>query len=84
MDSLKFDIPGRWAQQVLIMTTYYAAQLGIALSVVDSKASYIREEEESRKKQKGHSLLQELEQEGGSIMGAGTDIRQRRIGSVGS
>jgi len=26
--------------QVLIMTTYYAAQLGIALSVVDSKGSY--------------------------------------------
>jgi len=26
--------------QVLIMTTYYAGQLGIALSVVDSKASY--------------------------------------------
>ena len=31
------------------MSTYYAAQLGIALSVVDSKATYIQEEE-SRKK----------------------------------
>ncbi len=27
------------------MSTYYAAQLGIALSVVDSKATYIQEEE---------------------------------------
>ena len=54
-------------QQVLIMTTYYAAQLGIALSVVDSKASYIREEE-SRKKKQRHSLLEDSEQEGGSIM----------------
>ncbi|KAK8379574.1 hypothetical protein O3P69_019488 [Scylla paramamosain] len=27
--------------QALIMTTYYAAQLGISLSVVDSKASYL-------------------------------------------
>jgi hypothetical protein len=70
-------------QQVLIMTTYYAAQLGIALSVVDSKASYIREEE-SRKKKQRHSLLEDSEQEGGSIMAAGTDIRHRRIGSVES
>ncbi len=31
------------------MTTYYAAQLGIALSVVDSKASYIRDQEEQEK-----------------------------------
>ncbi|XP_046642216.1 lysoplasmalogenase-like protein TMEM86A [Daphnia pulicaria] len=69
--------------QVLIMTTYYAAQLGIALSVVDSKASYIREEESrKKKKQQRHLLLNE--QEGGSIMAgsAGTDIRHRRIGSV--
>ena len=65
------------------MTTYYAAQLGIALSVVDSKASYIREEE-SRKKKQRHSLLEESEQEGGSIMAAGPDIRHRRIGSVES
>ena len=36
--------------QVLIMTTYYAAQLGIALSVVDSKASYIRDQEEQEKR----------------------------------
>jgi hypothetical protein len=65
------------------MTTYYAAQLGIALSVVDSKASYIREEESrKKKKQQRHLLLNE--QEGGSIMAglAGTDIRHRRIGSV--
>lgn len=62
------------------MTTYYAAQLGIALSVVDSKASYIREEEESRKRQ---LLLDESEQEQGSIIGEGIDLRQRRLGTVG-
>lgn len=44
--------------QVLIMTTYYAAQLGIALSVVDSKANYIQEEEKRIK----------LEQTGGSML----------------
>lgn len=66
--------------QVLIMTTYYAAQLGIALSVVDSKASYIREEEESRKRQ---LLLDESEQEQGSIIGEGIDLRQRRLGTFG-
>ena len=33
------------------MTTYYAAQLGIALSVVDSKANYTREIEGNVKKQ---------------------------------
>ena len=27
------------------MTTYYAAQLGIALSVVDSRASYMRDQQ---------------------------------------
>lgn len=36
--------------QVLIMTSYYAAQLGISLSVVDSKASYLDSVRESKTK----------------------------------
>ncbi|CAL4250123.1 unnamed protein product, partial [Meganyctiphanes norvegica] len=36
--------------QVLIMTSYYAAQLGISLSVVDSKASYLDSVRERRTK----------------------------------
>lgn len=78
------DKPLDVGRQVLIMTTYYAAQLGIALSVVDSKASYIREEESRKKKKQQRHLLLNEPQEGGSIMAgsAGTDIRHRRIGSV--
>lgn len=44
------------------MTTYYAAQLGIALSVVDSKATYIKEEEarkvEAKKKDQAPGSMQ--------------------------
>lgn len=49
--------------QVLIMSTYYAAQLGIALSVVDSKATYIQEEE---------TRMKQLEQANGSILRGGS------------
>lgn len=65
------------------MSTYYAAQLGIALSVVDSKASYIREEEESRKTQR-QLLVDDSDHEEGSVVGQGTDLRQRRLGTVAS
>lgn len=50
------------------MSTYYAAQFGIALSVVDSRGSYIREKEQQREKQLGSIGV-------GSM---GSDLRQRR------
>ena len=34
------------------MVTYYTAQLGIALSVVDSKVSFAREQEALKRKKK--------------------------------
>lgn len=66
-------------QQVLIMSTYYAAQLGIALSVVDSKASYIKEEEGRKRKQLlDESIKTDIQQQ--SIGGA--DVRHRRFNNV--
>ncbi len=59
------------------MTTYYAAQLGIALSVVDSRASYFKEKEES---QKQSQLLNESVKT--SVSGA--DLRQRRLNTAES
>lgn len=58
--------------QVLIMTTYYAAQLGIALSVVDSRASYIKEKEERQ-------LLDESAKTAAGSIGA---VRQRRLNAA--
>nr|CAD7439305.1 unnamed protein product [Timema bartmani] len=42
--------------QALIMVTYYAAQLGIALSVVDSKASYNKAQASAQLISKSHKI----------------------------
>lgn len=61
------------------MSTYYAAQLGIALSVVDSKANFI-EENQKRKQLMEESFKTDLQQ--GSI--EGVDLRHRRFNPVES
>lgn len=61
------------------MSTYYAAQLGIALSVVDSKANYI---EENRKRRQLMDESNKTDTQQGSI--GGVDLRHRRLGPVES
>lgn len=59
------------------MTTYYAAQLGIALSVVDSRGCYFKEEENRKQQQ------QKLELQNGSIRPDGHLGHHQRRASIG-
>ena len=61
------------------MTTYYAAQLGIALSVVDSKDSYMKEREASQKQKLllDESIKTDRQQQPTSI--GGIDHRRRKL-----
>lgn len=57
--------------QVVIMTTYYAAQLGISLSVVDCKASYLDSLKNSRAEEEAAAAKAPLPADGNPTLAVG-------------